>query len=193
MNEYRLTKPLPMPNKEPLMRCLLLGMLCAVALGCDRSTPTTSSVNSTTQPSRTITTSRPVIVDGQESTTSSLDHTSTTQLPADAQPRLNEGSNQPLNRDNTGVNERDSDSLAKTPIDQNENKADIATTADIRKRVVDTEMSINAQNVKIITQEGKVTLRGPVQTAEEKQTIEAIAVDVAGQGNVTNQLEVNLK
>jgi len=175
------------------MRCLLLGMLCAVALGCDLGTPTTSNVDSTTQPPRTITTNRPVITDGSDSTTQSLDHNDTTQLPVEDQPRFDDNTNQPRNRDNTGVNERDRDSSAKTPLDQNENKADIATTADIRKRVVDTEMSINAQNVKIITQDGKVTLRGPVQTAAEKQTIEAIAVDVAGEGNVTNELEVNHK
>ena len=74
--------------------------------------------------------------------------------------------------------------------DQNENKADIATTADIRQRVVETEMSVKAQNVKIITQDGKVTLRGPVQTEAEKQQVEAIALAIAGEGNVDNQLEV---
>jgi len=95
-----------------------------------------------------------------------------------------------VERDNTAVNERDRNSTAKTPIDQNENKKDIAITADIRKRVVDTKMSVKAQNVKIITQNGKVTLRGPVDTDEEKQQIEDIARDVAGGENVDSQLEV---
>ena len=63
--------------------------------------------------------------------------------------------------DNTEVNVRDRSEAAKTPIDQNENQKDIDITANIRKRVVDTKMSVNAQNVKIITQDGKVTLRGP--------------------------------
>ena len=95
-----------------------------------------------------------------------------------------------VDRDNTAVNKRDRDGVAKTPLDQNENKVDIGITADIRKRVVDTKMSINAQNVKIITQEGKVTLRGPVKTADEKNQIEEIARSVAGEKNVDSQLEV---
>lgn len=96
-----------------------------------------------------------------------------------------------VDRTNTGVNLRDRDSTAKTPLDQNENKADITITAAIRKRVVATKMSINAQNVKIITQDGRVTLRGPVKTEQEKRTIEEIARDVAGANKVDSQLEVN--
>ena len=95
-----------------------------------------------------------------------------------------------VDRDNTAVNKRDRDSATKTPLDQNENKVDIGITADIRKRVVDTKMSINAQNVKIITQDGRVTLRGPVKTADEKKNIEEMARSVAGENNVDSQLEV---
>jgi len=97
---------------------------------------------------------------------------------------------EPVAPDNTAVNKRDADSAAKTPIDQNENQADIDVTANIRKRVVDTEMSVNAQNVKIMTQDGKVTLRGPVATQEEKAQIEKLAHDVAGVPNVVSELEV---
>ena len=93
-------------------------------------------------------------------------------------------------RDNTGVNVRDRSDAAKTPIDQNENQKDINITAEIRKRVVDTKMSVNAQNVKIITQDGKVTLRGPVKSEDEKLQIDKVAHDVAGATNVDNQLEV---
>ena len=92
--------------------------------------------------------------------------------------------------DNTEVNVRDRSDAAKTPIDQNENQNDIDITANIRKRVVDTKMSVNAQNVKIITQDGKVTLRGPVKSEEEKMQIDKIAHEVAGPANVDNQLEV---
>jgi hyperosmotically inducible protein len=92
--------------------------------------------------------------------------------------------------DNTAVNVRDRDSAAKTPIDQNENKKDIDITAEIRKRVVDTKMSVAAQNVKIITQDGKVTLRGPVKTADEKAQIEKFAQEVAGATNVDSQIEI---
>src|ERR1043165_9217747 len=95
-----------------------------------------------------------------------------------------------VKRDNTEVNVRDRTDAVKTPIDQNENKKDIDITANIRKRVVDTKMSVNAQNVKVITQDGKVTLRGPVKSDEEKTQIGKMANEVAGPGNVDNQLEV---
>ena len=95
-----------------------------------------------------------------------------------------------VKRDNTEVNVRDRTDAVKTPIDQNENRNDIDITANIRKRVVDTKMSVNAQNVKIITQDGKVTLRGPVKSEEEKTQIEKMAHEVAGAANVDNQLEV---
>lgn len=95
-----------------------------------------------------------------------------------------------LDQDNTGVNARDRDSTAKTPLDQNENQADIDMTARIRKQIVDTKMSVNAQNVKVITQTGKVTLRGPVKSDEEKQRIQDIAADIAGADHVDNELEV---
>jgi len=95
-----------------------------------------------------------------------------------------------LNRDNTGVNVRDRDSARKTPVDQNENKADVERTAEIRKRVIDAQLSTDGHNVKIITQGGKVTLRGPVKSAEEKETIEKIAKDVAGPDRVDSQLEI---
>ena len=85
-----------------------------------------------------------------------------------------------VKRDNTEVNVRDRSDAAKTPIDQNENQKDIDITANIRKRVVDTKMSVNAQNVKIITQDGKVTLRGPVKSEDEKAQIEKMAHEVAG-------------
>ena len=98
--------------------------------------------------------------------------------------------NTAVKRDNTEVNVRDRSEVAKTPIDQNENQKDIDVTANIRKRVVDTQMSVNAQNVKIITQDGKVTLRGPVKSEDEKAQVEKFAREVAGPANVDNQLEV---
>ncbi|MDZ4851133.1 MAG: BON domain-containing protein [Pirellulaceae bacterium] len=100
------------------------------------------------------------------------------------------GNSTAVDRNNTAVNARDRDSNAKTPFDQNENQKDIDITANIRKRVVDTKMSIDAQNVKIITQDGRVTLRGPVKSADEKTRIEEIARNVAGDKQVDSQLEV---
>jgi hyperosmotically inducible periplasmic protein len=97
----------------------------------------------------------------------------------------------PAAPDNTRINERDRLPDAKTPINQDENKGDIQITADIRKTILATDgMSVNAQNSKIITSGGKVTLRGPVASAEEKAKVERIAVDVAGEGNVKNELEI---
>ena len=93
--------------------------------------------------------------------------------------------------DNTGVNERDQDGTTKTPTDQKENEVDVERTAEIRRRITDTEdLSVNARNVKIITADGKVTLRGPVASQSEKDAIAKIAEDVAGAENVDNQLEI---
>ena len=157
-----------MLNFRPLGRTLLLGALCTASFGCTESATSTSRTDSTTDPDVTVTARKPVLPD---------DHTSS-------------GTTE-IDRTNTSVNVRDRDDSNKTPIDQNENKADIKITADIRSRVVDTEMSVDAQNVKIITQDGSVTLRGPVHTAEEKATIERIATEVAGKDNVVSQLEID--
>lgn len=93
--------------------------------------------------------------------------------------------------DNSAVNARDDNASAKTPIDQNENEADVKITADIRKRVLEQpDFSVNARNVKIITADGKVTLRGPVATEAERDTIRKIAEEVAGNGKVDSQLEI---
>jgi hyperosmotically inducible periplasmic protein len=98
---------------------------------------------------------------------------------------------EPTAPDNTAVNERDAEGYTKTPIDQDETQADVNITADIRKRVVAHEgMSINGQNAKIVTSKGKVTLRGPVDNQSERDTIETIAREVAGEGNVENLLEI---
>jgi len=93
-------------------------------------------------------------------------------------------------KDNTGVNSRDRNGAAKTPIDQNENRVDLQITADIRKRIMESKLSVDAQNVKVITQDGKVTLRGPVKTSDEKDQIEKIAQELAGPKSVDNQLDV---
>lgn len=71
------------------------------------------------------------------------------------------------------------------------NPADRAITQKIRKAIhEDTALSTYAHNVKIITQDGKVTLRGPVRSLDEKSNIEAKAEAVAGPGNVISQLEI---
>jgi len=95
------------------------------------------------------------------------------------------------NPDNTARNERDRNSQTLTPINQGNSKADIDTTAQIRKAVLKLEdISINAQNVKIITNGGHVTLRGPVNSAEEKRLIGDIASRIVAAAKIDNQLEV---
>lgn len=93
--------------------------------------------------------------------------------------------------DNTGKNERDRDNKTLTPGDQSNAPEDIKLVAAIRQMVVkDESLSLTAKNCKIITNAGRVTLRGPVNTAEEKATIQAHAVMSAGKDKVDNQLEV---
>ncbi|MDB6021806.1 MAG: osmy [Pedosphaera sp.] len=93
--------------------------------------------------------------------------------------------------DNTARNVRDRSTNMLTPGDQGESAADIETTQKIRQAVVkDPALSTTAKNIKIITANGKVTLRGPVNSAEEKQAIEAIAQSTAGGATVDDQLEV---
>ena len=98
---------------------------------------------------------------------------------------------EPVAADNTKANRRDADTAAPTPMDQGNNTSDLKITQEIRKAVVaDGSLSFTAKNVKIITTGGKVTLRGPVNTAEERERIAAAARKVAGAANVDNQLEV---
>jgi hyperosmotically inducible protein len=93
--------------------------------------------------------------------------------------------------DNTARNVRDADGGTLTPMDQGESEADRTITQQIRKAVVDhDELSTNAKNVKIITQNGVVTLRGPVKSQEEKNAIAAVAQRTGGVKQVDNQLEI---
>jgi len=93
--------------------------------------------------------------------------------------------------DNSGRNVRDRDDQNKTTGDQSENEADRTITQNIRRAVTaDNSLSTNAKNVKIITNNGTVTLRGPVKSEKEKAEIEAKAKQVAGVKGVDNQLEV---
>jgi hyperosmotically inducible periplasmic protein len=95
--------------------------------------------------------------------------------------------------DNTARNVRDRNDATLTPFDQGNSKTDVATTAQIRKDIIAYDnMSVNGRNVKVITSDGRVTLRGPVDSAEEKRIIGEIANRAARSENVDNQLEVKL-
>jgi len=96
--------------------------------------------------------------------------------------------------DNTDKNERDRDDKTLTPTDQGESTADRTITQQIRQGVVGAdEVSAGAKNVKIITVDGVVTLRGPVESVTEKTNIAALANKVEGVKRVDNQLEVAAK
>ncbi len=93
--------------------------------------------------------------------------------------------------DNTRLNVRDRDDRTLTPLDQGNSDSDIKTTADIRRSVTREDgLSVTARNVKIITVNGRVTLRGPVNSVAEKDRIESLAKSIAGDGKVDSQLEV---
>jgi osmotically-inducible protein OsmY len=94
-------------------------------------------------------------------------------------------------RDSTARDVRDRANGTLTPLDQGNSQADIHTTARIREEIIaDSGMSMNGKNVKIITMNGHVTLRGPVNTEDEKRQIGDIANRIAQSRNVDNQLEV---
>jgi len=95
--------------------------------------------------------------------------------------------------DNTKVNERDRSKSEPTADQQKENRSDRDITQQIRQSIMsDKSLSTYAQNVKIITQSGQVTLKGPVRSDDEKRSIEAKAIEVAGQNRVTSELNIKL-
>ena len=93
--------------------------------------------------------------------------------------------------DNSGKNERDRERKTLTPGDQSERPENRKLTQSIRQAVMkDKSLTMTAKNIKIITTDGKVTLRGPVNNEEEKTKINDLAKAAAGQVPVDNQLEV---
>ncbi len=93
--------------------------------------------------------------------------------------------------DNTKMNQRDRDKSSPTADQQKVDPADREITKKIRASIhQDSSLSTYAHNVKIITQGGKVTLKGPVRSDAEKNTIASKAAAIAGEGNVDNQIEV---
>ena len=93
--------------------------------------------------------------------------------------------------DNTKVNERDRATSERTADQAKETTSDRDTMQRIRKAIMaDKSLSTYGHNVKVISEHGKVTLKGPVHTAEERSNIEAKATEVAGSGNVTNQISI---
>jgi len=93
--------------------------------------------------------------------------------------------------DNTKVNKRDRNTAQPTADRAKDNVNDRDIMQKIRKSIMDDKsLSTYAHNVKIVSQNGKVTLKGPVRSADEKKTIEQKATEVAGAGNVTDMMTV---
>ena len=93
--------------------------------------------------------------------------------------------------ENTEINVRDKGNTTLTPEDQKETESDIKITADIRQAIIKNKsLSVDAQNVKIITRNGVVTLRGPVETKKESKKLRKIAKHTPGVLKVDNQLEI---
>jgi hyperosmotically inducible protein len=93
--------------------------------------------------------------------------------------------------DNTAINERDRSRETQTSGDQSNSSADLKITQAIRQALMkDSELSTTAKNVKIITDNGQVTLRGPVKNAQEKAKIDQLARSAAGGAKIDDQLDV---
>lgn len=93
--------------------------------------------------------------------------------------------------DNTAVNQRDREKSEPTADQQKETSSDRETTQKIRRSIMsDKSLSTYAHNIKIIAQNGTVTLKGPVKSAEEKQAIEQKAAAIAGKDKVNSEIEV---
>ena len=99
--------------------------------------------------------------------------------------------NEKTKPDNTATNERDRSGETKTSGDQSNSSADLKITQAIRRALMkDRELSTTAKNIKVVTANGQVTLRGPVKTAQEKAKVDQIARSAAGGAQIDDQLEV---
>ena len=93
--------------------------------------------------------------------------------------------------DNSKMNQQDQSKSEPTADQQKENRSDRDITQQIRQSIMkDKSLSTYAHNVKIITQNGQVTLKGPVRSESEKESIGTKATEVAGANNVTNDLDI---
>jgi hyperosmotically inducible protein len=93
--------------------------------------------------------------------------------------------------DNTKMNAQDRDRAAPTADQQKDNRSDREITQQIRQSLVkDKSLSTYGHNVKVITQNGQVTLKGPVRSDDEKKAIESKATEIAGENKVTSELNI---
>jgi|GEM_PF-2873547 len=173
------------------MRCLLkLSTLSVVAFFAVASTPASSATDQINNQSNQ--TNNP---SNYSSRNSLADNTDTNLRGNPAYSGMSDSNSMDnsgrVKADNTAVNVRDRGQNTVTPLDQGNSREDTEATAAIRKDIMAREgMSIDAQNVKIITQNGKITLRGTVKTEDEKQFISETARGRFGPQSVDDQLEI---
>lgn len=93
--------------------------------------------------------------------------------------------------DNTRLNRRDRNDATATPMDQSNRSSAVDLVAKVRQAIVDDDgLSVKARNVKVVVDNGVVTLRGPVASAREKARVERDAASVRGVTRVDNQLDI---
>ena len=96
--------------------------------------------------------------------------------------------------DNTNRNSSGENKDADTAEKQSNSRDDLSLTQKIRQAVIkEGSLSMNAKNVKIIARNGNITLKGPVDSQQEKETIGTKAGEIAGKNKVDNRLEVKSK
>ncbi len=93
--------------------------------------------------------------------------------------------------DNTATNQRDRSGETQTSGDQSNSSGDLKITQAIRQALMkDSELSTTAKNIKVVTANGQVTLRGPVKNAQEKAKVAQLASSAAGGARIDNQVDV---
>lgn len=97
--------------------------------------------------------------------------------------------------DNTKINQRDRDKTEPTAEKQKESKSDRELARQVRRALVkDKSLSTYAHNIKVIAQNGVITLKGPVHSDQEKQAVEAKAAEAAGGvDKIKSEIEVSSK
>jgi hypothetical protein len=179
-------------TRSTLFTSLALSFGCAI--GCSTPVPPETPVNQGDVDSRSSTT-----VTAMVPGTNITDRDSTGSQPAPQSLPTDGTSSTDATKERTGKgagsgfdNPKDKDaSTEPAAMEQGNSDVDINRTKQIRRDVMaNASLSFLAKNVTIITNGGRVTLRGKVKTLAERTTIEAIAQKVAGQATVDNRIEI---
>jgi hyperosmotically inducible periplasmic protein len=97
----------------------------------------------------------------------------------------------PAAGDNSKINQQDRQSSAPTADQQKNDSSDLQLTREIRQSLMkEKSLSTYAHNLKVISQNGKVTLKGPVRSEDERDAVLAKATQVAGEANVNDEMTI---